>query len=290
MVARIVKQNYPSHVVERPSSWRHPYLFCCPHAGRDYPRRLLSMSPLPLETLRRSEDAYVDQLIPSFAKELVPTVHAHFPRLFVDVNRSPRELDPGLFSGQVDPGPLTRSSRVVAGFGVIPKLAADGRSIYGSRLPSSEAKSRLKQCFHPYHDDVSALAEEARERFGRVLIVDWHSMPSSAGGQQKLADIVLGDLFGASCSEEDTGLWEDAFMREGFKVARNQPYAGGFVASNYGKPREGIGVLQIEINRGLYMNERRVARNAGFQTTARRIEQVVDRVLLASAPGAIAAE
>ena len=290
MVARIVKDNYPGHAVSRPKNWLQPFLFCCPHAGRDYPRKLLGQSPLPLETLRRSEDAYVDQLIPAFAKDLVPVLTAQFPRLFVDVNRSPAELDPALFSGAIEGASGERSNRVIAGFGVIPKLAADGRSIYPNRLPSSEARSRLKHCYHGYHEALRTLLAEGREQFRNLLIVDWHSMPSTAAGTGPLHDIVLGDLFGTSCRESDIALWEEAFTAEGFSVARNAPYAGGFVANHYGHPMQGVGVLQIEINRGLYMDERRVARGRRFGHFADRISQVIDRMMMANAPGFVAAE
>ncbi|NRA31302.1 MAG: N-formylglutamate amidohydrolase [Parvularculaceae bacterium] len=290
MVARIVKENYPGHEIRRPKSWRHPVLFCSPHAGRDYPRKLLSQSPLPLETLRRSEDAYVDQLLPDFITDLVPVLEAKFPRLFVDVNRSPRELDPTLFAGPLEDTSESRSNRVLAGFGVIPKLAADGRNIYPSRLPSSEAKARLRHCYKPYHEALRSLLKEAKRLFPQVLIIDWHSMPSAASSAGTLADIVLGDMHGASCLDDDAELVEDAFRCEGFSVARNTPYAGGFVANHYGAPMDGVGVLQVEINRGLYLDERRVARSRTFASFAERIDQVLDRILMAKAPVAHAAE
>ncbi|MEM6914278.1 MAG: N-formylglutamate amidohydrolase [Pseudomonadota bacterium] len=290
MVARIIKDNYPGHDIVRPTLWQTPLIFTCPHAGRDYPRKLLQQALLPLETLRRSEDAYVDQLIPRGASESVPVVTARFPRVFVDLNRSPRELDPLLFQGPLDDAAESRSNRVIAGFGVIPKLAADGRQIYPTRLPSTEAKSRLKNCFAPYHKSVSSLIEEAKIRFSQVLVVDWHSMPSTAGGAAKLPDIVLGDLFGAACRNSDAALWEDAFRAEGFDVARNTPYAGGYVASHYGNPKDGVGVLQIEINRGLYLDENRVARSRHFKGFAQQLAKVVDRVLGFHSPAALAAE
>lgn len=290
MVARIVKDNYPGHEVALPSSWDLPIIFSCPHAGRDYPRKLLSLSPLPLETLRRSEDAYVDQLIPPTVNRRIPMLMAKFPRLFVDVNRSPRELDPQLFSGPLDDASESRSTRVIAGFGVIPKLAADGRLIYPSRLPSSEARARLKHCFTPYHDALTDLIAKAKQRFSRVLVVDWHSMPSGSGASGRLPDIVLGDVYGASCLDGETELWEDAFAHEGFHVGRNTPYAGGYVASHYGRPEDGVSVLQIEINRGLYMDERKVARKRDFRSFAERIGSVIERVSLALSPAANAAE
>lgn len=290
MVARIVKENYPGHTLESPSTWRQPLIFCSPHSGRDYPRRLIEQSPLPMETLRRSEDAYVDQLLPASASETVPVLKARFPRLFVDVNRSPRELDPGLFQGKLDDASESRSNRVIAGFGVIPKLAADGRQIYRSRLPSSEARSRLNKCFIPYHQMLDDLVQEGLRRFSEVLIIDWHSMPSGAHSNGRLHDVVLGDLFGAACRDDDTAMVEEAFRHEGLTVARNAPYAGGYVAAHYGKPHAGVRVLQVEINRGLYLDERRIARGRSFYDFAERMDRVVGRILGCLDVSALAAE
>jgi N-formylglutamate amidohydrolase len=52
----------------------------------------------------------------------------------------------------------------------------------------------------------------------------------------------------------------------GYSVARNDPYAGGFVTQNYGRPSSGIHALQIEINRGLYMDESTIARTPGIES------------------------
>lgn len=290
MVARIVKENYPGHEVSRPDAWRYPLVFSSPHSGRDYPRRLLGQSPLPLATMRRSEDAYMDLLIPRYAHDLVPVVKAQFPRLFVDVNRSPGEIDPTLFSGALDDASEAKSNRVLAGFGVIPKLAADGRNIYSSRLPSHEARARLRHCFQPYHEALASLLSETRQRFGHALLIDWHSMPSAASVSGRLPDVVLGDLFGTACRDDEIDLLEHAFRSEGFDVVRNAPYAGGYVASHYGRPDEGLSVIQVEVNRGLYLDERRVARSKRFNQFAQRIERVVNHVMLGSAPAVVAAE
>jgi N-formylglutamate amidohydrolase len=42
----------------------------------------------------------------------------------------------------------------------------------------------------------------------------------------------------------------------GFRVARNRPYAGGHITARYGRPDTGVHALQIEVRRGLFMEER----------------------------------
>jgi N-formylglutamate amidohydrolase len=54
----------------------------------------------------------------------------------------------------------------------------------------------------------------------------------------------------------------------GYTVAHNKPYAGGFITEHYGRPARGLHAIQIEVNRGLYMNERTLQKSAGFAALA----------------------
>lgn len=276
MAAKIVKASFPGHAICRPHHWRAPYIFASPHSGRDYPARFLADSILPLADLRRSEDAYVDTLLPDAAALGVPVLTARFPRAFVDVNRNAREMDPFMFSSSPSDGVEIRSARVMAGFGVIPKYAAEGRAIYGRKLSAAEGRARMTWCYTPYHDALKGLIAECLTRFGTAIIIDWHSMPSTAVcGTRPLADMVLGDRHGSSTDAAIMGAWEQQFAACGLQTARNSPYAGGYVTSQYGQPRQGVHALQIEINRGLYLDERKVTRRRHkFDTLRGHIDRV----------------
>lgn len=76
---------------------------------------------------------------------------------------------------------------------------------------------------------------------------------------------MLGDRFGASAAPEIVERVEAAFQRAGLVVARNAPFAGAFVTQNYGRPSRGRHAVQIEIDRALYMDERRIAPNQNFE-------------------------
>ncbi len=261
MGGKIVRAAYPGLALSRPGEWRAPYVFASPHSGREYPTRFVRESVLDLAALRRSEDAYVDQLLPDPNLYGVPVLAARFPRAFVDVNRDSRELDPQMFTASAAEGGEIRSSRVAAGFGVIPRLAAEGRSIYAKKLTPADARARLRSCYVPYHEALEALLGECRERFGFAVLIDWHSMPSASGHGHALADVVIGDRFGASADRGLVDIWDRAFRDVGLTTALNTPYAGGHVTSQYGRPRDGVHVLQIELNRALYLDEGRVARH-----------------------------
>lgn len=276
MVAKIVKASYPGHSIVRPSAWTHPFVFASPHSGRDYPARFLSDTILDLADLRRSEDAYVDLLI-DFAAELgVPSLLARFPRAFVDVNRHPREIDSSMFTGLTLPGEEIRSNRVLAGFGAIPRLGAEGRPIYAKRLSAQEGRARIDRCHLPYHEALSALVAECLDRFGQATVIDWHSMPATAGGPgSKLPDVIFGDRFGAACDRASVVAWEVAVRNEGLTTGRNVPYAGGHVTAAFGQPAAGVEALQIELNRSLYLDEAKVARASGFDALRARLHRAV---------------
>src|SRR5690606_35066284 len=95
---------------------------------------------------------------------------------------------------------------------------------------------------------------------------------------EKPIDFVLGDRFGASCAPAAPALVEHVLSAQGYVVARNAPYAGGHVAAAYGRPGDGVHVLQIEINRSLYLDESRIARTDGFDRLRGNLQTLVSEL------------
>lgn len=265
-----------------PERLTSPAIFASPHSGRDYPADLLRKSRLNRHALRQSEDAYVDLIVDDAPLYGAPLLRALFPRAYVDVNRGGDEIDPRMFADEAPKSADSRSSRVIAGLGVIPRIVADGQDIYNRKLFFADARRRLAECYDPYHAALKGLIEAARQQFGCAIVIDCHSMPSAGGapfrGGERRIDFVLGDRFGSSCAPFITELAEDVLSGLDYEVARNAPYAGGFVAASYGRPGDGVHVLQIEINRALYLDERRIARTKGFDELRRAMTVLIDRV------------
>ncbi|MSP81478.1 MAG: N-formylglutamate amidohydrolase [Alphaproteobacteria bacterium] len=268
-----------------------PLIVCSPHSGRHYPASFLADSRLELAALRRSEDSFVDELFgdaPSLGASLLA---ANFARSFIDVNREPYELDPATFAEPLPPFVNTGSTRVASGFGTIAQSVAGGGPIYRRKLAFAEAEVRLRDYYRPYHERLAGLVSAVQERFGRVLLLDCHSMPSAGSGDRGASeiDVVLGDRFGRSCDARVIDDAERSLLDSGLRVRRNDPYAGGFTTEYYGRPHQGIHALQIEINRALYMDEARFERAPGFA----RVRAAMRRLLAALAGlrfGAMAAE
>jgi N-formylglutamate amidohydrolase len=243
-----------------------PLIFASPHSGRIYPPEMLAASLLDRRTIRRSEDAHVDELIAG-APDLGHTViAAEFARAFIDVNREPWELDPAMFEDELPPFAKARTARVAAGLGAIARIVCEGQEIYARKLTFAEAEDRIRQVHLPYHAALATLIAETKARCGHAVLIDWHSMPAAAasGRSGEPCDFVLGDRFGAACANSVTSLVERELVAMGYRVARNTPYAGGYTTEHYGRPGRKVHALQIEISRALYFDEGELELTAGF--------------------------
>lgn len=285
----------PFDVVE-PPALASAVVLSSPHSGRVYPPRFLRSARLDAASLRRSEDAFVDDLFEPAVSLGVPLLRAHFPRAYLDVNREPYELDPRMFDGRLPAYVNTRSVRVAGGLGTIARVVGDSQEIYAKRLPVEEGLRRIDDLHKPYHAALQHLLHRALRRFGVAVLVDCHSMPSSSvigttdpatwRDEKTKADFVLGDRYGTSCARGFVDVAEGELRRLGYAVDRNKPYAGGFITEHYGRPATGCHAVQIEINRGLYMDERNIVRGPGFEALSRDLRIVVAAISdVASASG-----
>ncbi len=236
-----------------------PLIFSSPHSGSSYPQRFLAASRLDPLTLRRSEDAYVDELFLPCVALGAPLLRAIFPRAYLDVNREPYELDPKVFEGRLPEFANTRSLKVAVGLGTIPRVVGDAQPIYKRPIPVSEGLGRIEALYRPYHERLRALVERARRQFGLAVLLDCHSMPSNAADVGGL-DIVLGDRYGASATSGVIEILETSLRAAGYRVRRNKPFAGGFITEHFGAPDKGVHAVQIELARALYLNERSILR------------------------------
>jgi N-formylglutamate amidohydrolase len=260
-----------------------PLVVASPHSGSLYPVEFLAQAAVPLAALRRAEDAFVDELFAAAPDLGIPFLAARFPRSYVDANREPYELDPGMFEGPLPRALNHRTTRVAAGLGMIPRVAASGEAIYRGRVPAEAIEHRLETCWRPYHVTLSMLIEQAYAQFGGVLLIDAHSMPSSASGiglreRDQRVDVVLGDNHGEACAPGLIDCVDHWLTAHGLRVRRNQPYAGGFTTQRYGRPSVGRHALQIEINRSLYMDEARHTKLATFGTMARLMTGLLEEI------------
>jgi N-formylglutamate amidohydrolase len=265
----------------RPTRWSAPLVFASPHSGQDYAQAFVDASRLDPLALRRSEDAFVDDIFAAAPDCGAPLLRARFPRVFVDPNREPFELDPAMFEDALPAHVNTTSSRVAAGLGTMARVVTSGEEVYTGKLHFEDARKAIEATYIPYHAALKGLLEESRQKFGGSLLVDCHSMPSVGGPMDRdpgfrRVDFILGDRYGASCAPGLTDLVEQTLQSMDYVVTRNSPYAGGFTTEHYGKPETGCHTLQIEINRALYMNEYKIVRSDGFEKLKTDISRLIE--------------
>lgn len=259
-----------------------PFVFASPHAGRLYPTSFVEASRLSAMSLRRSEDAYVEELFSAAVELGAPFIAARFPRAYLDANRGPAELDALMFDGSLTLNVDPPSARVAAGLGVIPRIVRDGAEIYREKLSPDDAEARMTRLYRPYHATLARLVEDTYAQFGTCVVVDCHSMPSAAA----IPEIVLGDRYGTSSVPSLMRRAEIAFESHAFTVQRNVPYAGGYTTMLYGRPARGIHAVQIEINRAAYLDEERIVPGTRFSDVRARVGAAlaelvtIDRALL----------
>lgn len=261
----------------RPVRWKTGVIIASPHSGHDYPDWFLSESRLSRHALRSSEDAFVDRLIATAPLAGAVMLAARVPRSLVDLNRSPDDIDPQAVYGA---RASALNPRTLAGLGVIPRVVGGGRSILRAPISLAEAQRRIREYWQPYHDAMQGLIAEARSEFGGAILIDMHSMPhdSMSGLSGPRPHMVMGDRHGSSASARVLAETEAAFAAEGFVMRRNSPFAGAYLASTYGRPAQNVHVVQVEIDRALYMNEIRIAPLPEFNVFEERIARAIKQL------------
>jgi len=282
-----------AHELRMPARQVGSVVFASPHSGRAYPDEFLRRSVLGPRQIRSSEDAFVDLLFADVPDFGAPLLLAHAPRAYIDLNRSCDELDPALVEG------LTRRSqspRIASGLGVVPRVVAGGRAIINGKITLAEAEARIRACWQPYHAALERLMEDTSRQFGEAILLDCHSMPSEAiagirarDGAQP--DIVLGDRYGSAARPEIVENIAAILSEAGFYVVRNTPFAGAYISQHYGQPSCNRHVVQIEINRALYMDEASILPSEGFESLRERLRAILPKlVAIGRNEGYLAAE
>jgi N-formylglutamate deformylase len=246
-----------------------PLICDSPHSGVQYPDDFGHV--VPFDQLRGAEDTDVHELWQALPSVGATLLAANFPRAYIDPNRDIDDIDPGMLA-EPWPTPLRPSEKTRLGIGLIWRDAGKSGKwpIYARKLPVAEVQRRIANFHAPYHAAMREQIEAAHARFGAVWHLNLHSMPADSyeglqiQSDHPLADFVLGDRDGSTAAPEFTALVAEALRRRGFSVALNDPFKGVALIARLGRPAERRHSLQVEIHRGLYMNETTRERSAGF--------------------------
>lgn len=271
----------PAFTLHPPLAQALPLVCDSPHSGTDYPADF--GHSVPLNLLRQGEDTHVDTLWAAVPHVGGTLLAAHFPRTYIDPNRTLDDLDPALLA-QPWPQPLTPGAKSSLGYGLVWRQISEGIPIYDRLLSVDEVSQRINRCYLPYHAALAQAIESAAQCHGGVWHLNLHSMPADAYQRLKinsphpLADFVLGDRDGSTCEPGFIAVVEHALLERGYTVARNDPYKGVQLIAHIGQPGLNRHSLQVEIRRPLYMDEATRVPHAGFERLRSDLTEVLHDV------------
>lgn len=248
----------PYFRVEHPAGdARIPVVVDVPHAGEWVPETLAGEITPETADVKRDLDLYVDRLWVDAPSHGATLIVSNVSRYVIDLNRASDDVSPNTVRG----GARTFDPGYYHDRGVVWRTTTDGTPVMRGPLGPDAFERRIAEFWAPYHSAITDEIASMIDEFGFCILLDGHSMPSvgRAGHRERpsrRADIVPGDLDGVACDPTLTHIVVEHFRGEGYSVLTNQPYKGGWITRNYGRPDDGVHAIQIEVNRDLYMDER----------------------------------
>ena len=232
-----------------------PFFISVPHSGEKIPNEVQWLSGLGEPIVMCDVDRFVDLLYKPAIEELsLIHVLARWHRYVADLNRLPGDIDKDSVVGSTN-----RSGSFTTGLHW--SKTTRGQTLMTEPISHELHERIVNNYYWPFHDEVKSCYEKFKKQgHKKVYQLDAHSMPSVGTWAhrdpgEKRTQVVVSDVDGTSCEREYKDLIVHAYKGAGFEVTSNWPYKGGRVTQTYGDPDKGQHVIQVELNRGLYMDE-----------------------------------
>lgn len=161
-----------------PKGDRIPIIANLPHSGLQVTEAIAhTFTPHQLQSLPNS-DWHLQQLYDFLPRLGITVMQANYSRYVVDLNRA-------------------ISSPLLGSFwsAVVAEHTAFKQAIYTVKPTDDEVRSRIKQYYDPYHQQLHELLERAIAEFGKVYLLDLHSFMGLIED-----DICLGNGKGQTCT------------------------------------------------------------------------------------------
>lgn len=232
-----------------------PLFISCPHSGEQIPLEANWLQEIDPIVLLRDVDRFVDAFYRPLARKFGdPFIYSPWTRYAVDLNRLPIDVDCDSVYKSTNPSGTFSSG--------LHWVKTSRNEVLMEKPISKELHEILLKSYHePFHKAIQAQFEHFKlQGHKRVFHLDVHSMPSKGTGIHRdpgedRAEIVISDQDGTSCDPKFKDLVVEAYEQAGFEVKVNWPYKGGRITQAFGNPSKGRHTIQIEMNRGIYMDE-----------------------------------
>jgi N-formylglutamate amidohydrolase len=258
-------RDAPFVIHEPPAGRETPLIVEVPHAGVLVPPPFMPELLASARAIGRDADLHVDDLYEDAHLVGATLLVARVSRYVVDLNRA---------EGDVDAQSAVTGRAASSPRGVVWRLTTEGDRCLTAPLSADSLELRLAEVYRPYHAALQALVARKVATFGRAVILAGHSMPSVARAAhtdpgQVRADVVPGTQGRTSAAAKYIDAVDAHARRQGWSVAHDAPYKGGFTTQHYGRPSQHVHVVQVELARRLYMDERTYRRTPGAFDAAR---------------------
>ncbi|MFT4966384.1 MAG: N-formylglutamate deformylase [Colwellia sp.] len=217
-------------------------LISMPHNGQLIPDSIASNMTLAGHQVPDT-DWYMDKLY-DFAQDLgISIIKPKYSRYVIDLNRNIDGINlyPGANSTEL-----------------CPTTAFDLSPLYltGQEPDEAEVQRRIDGYWQPYHQALKNTLAEMKARYGKVVLLDAHSILSKVPRffEGQLPDFNFGSANGESCSAELINKVAQLDLSP-YSTVVNGRFKGGYITRGYGRPADNIHAVQLELSQHTYMDE-----------------------------------
>lgn len=240
-----------------------PLILAQPHGGTHIPAGIEARLN-ERGRARADTDWHVDRLYDGLLPNAT-VVRANFHRYVIDANRDPSGAS--LYPGQNTTG-------------LVPAVDFDGNPIWTGEPDAANVERRRIDFHAPYHLALAAEIDRVRDRHGVAVLYDCHSIRSQIPFlfEGTLPDLNIGTNNGGTCAKALEDAVAEICAASGFSCVVNGRFRGGWTARHYGRPRDGVHAIQMEIAQCCYL-ETETAPFAYDSAKAERLRAVLKQVL-----------
>ena len=208
-----------------------PIIANLPHSGLLLPPNVAAQFTLEHQRSLANSDWHLQTLY-SFLPELgITTMQANYSRYVVDLNRALKPPFLGSFWSAV-----------------VPEQTAFKQPIYKGALPNkADVRARIDEFYTPYHQQLTAILNEAIAQHGKVYLLDLHSFMGIITD-----DVCLGNAKGQTCQPSLIDSFAQSFAAQRYQVVKNKVFTGGYITRHYGQQPQ-VEALQIELRYPVYL-------------------------------------
>lgn len=259
---------------EAESQQKYPVICDSPHSGNLFPEGVIPEAFHPV--LRRWQDRFVHHIIADAPQIGIPMLSANYSRSFLDLNRHVMDLDDKML--KETPQGFEAKRRTASNVqGLFKRFGPNGEELFPHPMSYNEMQKLIDTYYTPYHVELTNLINQTKQTFGKAIHLNWHSMYSFDTQNNPRPDFVISDNMGTTCSIELTKFVKTTLEDYGYSVQVNDPFKGGEIVQQYGKPEDDVHSLQIEIRKALYMSEQTYEKHEGFNDLQHMIRDFLDK-------------